>query len=545
MHKAAKLLLVLVLTSSTLVPARAQDHVPPVKESPPGQVTVVTLNAHQFPILGIRRFRKMFQLSRALRRRPMAFDGGFFGAIQAPDVIVLQEMRPSNAEIFEHILRQRFQVKYRIITPSDVAATIIAHPDTVSLVGEITPLADACSITDDRYPNRRYPIARFVENESDTTFAVVGIHFPKGGQAGTDCLSSNVEQMRTLFEVEQTPTIIAGDFNRRPVRDPFECDPNEESEALPWYSALTAPDNGGRQYLDSVREFNRTNSISMEYEWTHEQKAKKVACTGNVHYRRTRIDYIFAADAAIAEAHADHPGWGGEIAGRHHPENFKYSDHRWVWARIVLGGPRRPERPELVPAEGGEMHVAWEGVEGATGWVVYRALGERAFGVVERLPAEATSYDDVRTKHGKTYRYAVAPTGPSGGQGVESWGATGFADALGPRATAAYPVHGSIGVGPGQAMSVRFDENVVKDSVNQNSLRLYVDGHTVRGVVLRKFPRLLKFNPSNPLKKGKVYTAVVAYGLRDQLGNEGSRFAWRFRTEEPPPKKRRERTRRG
>src|SRR5688500_5374166 len=101
MDRALKVLLVTLLTASILVPARAQNDVPGVKQSPPGQVTVVTLNARQFPILGIRRFRAMFQLSRALRRRPMAFDGGFFGAIQAPDVLVLQEIRPSNAEIFE------------------------------------------------------------------------------------------------------------------------------------------------------------------------------------------------------------------------------------------------------------------------------------------------------------------------------------------------------------------------------------------------------------------------------------------------------------
>ena len=32
---------------------------------------------------------------------------------------------------------------------------------------------------------------------------------------------------------------------------------------------------------------------------------------------------------------------------------------------------------------------------------------------------------------------------------------------------------------------------------------------------------------AGPLKKGKVYMAVVAYGLEDRLGNEGTRSAWR------------------
>lgn len=546
MRTTLKVLLVSLVAATTLVPASAQNDVPAVKESPPGQVTVVTINARQFPILGIRRFRAMFQLSRALRRRPAAFDGGFFGAIQAPDVVVLQEIRPSNAEIFEHILRQRFQEKYEIITPTDAAVTIIVHPSTVSLVGEVIPMSDACSSpTDDRYPSRSYPVARLVENESDTTFAVMGVHYPKSG-AGMDCLLRNVQQMRTLFEAEQTPTIVAGDFNRRPVRDPFECDPNESSESLPWYQTLTAPDNGGRQYIDAVRYFNRENSISMEYEWTHEQKAKKIACTGNEHHRRSRIDYIFVADAAVAEAHADHPGWGGVAPGVHHPTNFKYSDHRWVWARVSLSGPARPDRPTVTPLEEGNIDVGWAPVPGATGWTVYRALGERAFGVVARLPAETTTYTDSETDHGRTYRYAIAGVGPDNGQGVESRGEGAVADARGPRVVATYPAPRAVGVGPGQAISVRFDENVVKESVTQGSIRLIVDGHTVQGFVLRKFPRLIKFNPANPLKKGKVYTAVVAYGLEDKLGNEGSRYVWRFHTQEPPPKKKKKgRSRRG
>src|SRR5688572_887481 len=128
MKRAPRALLVLILALSAVIPARAQDDVVPVKRSPSGQVTVVTINARQFPILGIKRFRAMYQLARAMRRRPLAFDGGFFGAIQAPDVIVLQEIRPSNAEIFEHILRQRFQVRYQIITEPDMAVAMIVHP---------------------------------------------------------------------------------------------------------------------------------------------------------------------------------------------------------------------------------------------------------------------------------------------------------------------------------------------------------------------------------------------------------------------------------
>ena len=531
-----------LLVAMTVPPAVGAD-VPGIKTSPPGQISVVTINARQYPILGIRRFRAMYQLSRALRRRPEAFDGGFNGAVHAPDVIVLQEIRPSNLEIFEHILRQRFGVKYVIVGPADAAAAILAHPETVSPVGEVLLLQDACSTpADDRYPQRQYPLARFIEQPSGASFAIVGVHFPKASVTqNADCLARNVDQFRTLFEVEQTPTIIAGDFNRRPVSTPFECDVDERSDPLPWYANLTAPDNGGRQYLDAVREFNRSHSTSMAFEWTHEHKAKKPDCTGNVFIRRSRIDYIFVADGKIADAHADHPGWGGEVPGSRRPGNFKYSDHRWVSARVVLSGPRKPIAPVVAADAGGLIRVSWEPVNAASQYILYRALGERAFGVAGKLPAETTAFEDLGTQHGRTYRYAVAAVGADGGQGVESFGNSAIADSLGPQVVGTDPLKGAIGVGPGKAISVRFNEGITDESVGEGAIRLYVDGHTVRGFAFRKFPRLLRFNPNDPLKEGRLYTAVVAYGLEDRLGNESERFAFSFRTVDPPKRRGRRR----
>ena len=528
-----------LLVSLAVVPATAQPGAPEIQESPPGQVSIITINMHQYPILGIRRFRAMFQLSRALRRRPHAFDGGYTGAVYAPDVLVLNEIRPSNLEIFEHILRQRFGVKYRIVGPADGAAALLVHPTSVSPVGEVIALKDACSSPmDDRYPARNYPVARFIEQPSGASFAVVGIHFPKASVGASDCLSRNVSQLRTLFEAEQTPTIIAGDFNRRPVTEPYECDSNEQSEPLAWWADLTAPDNGGRQYLDAVKEFNRSNGILMDFEWTHEQKTEKVVeCTGAFHHRRSRIDYIFVADAAIAEAHADHPGWGGTIPGHRNPGHFKYSDHRWVGGRFVISGPPQPERPTLAPDAGGVIHVGWQPVEGVSEYIVYRAFGRRDFSVRARVAPEVTSFDDSRTQHAHTYRYVIAAVGPDGGQGQESRGESTIADAQGPQVVRVDPPRGALGVGPGRSISVRFDEGVTSETIDSNALRLYVDGHRVSGFVVRKAPRLLKFNPTNPLKKGRLYTAVVSPGLQDRLGNAGTRVAWSFRTEEPPPKK--------
>jgi hypothetical protein len=544
----------LVLVMALAVPttaahssSSARRRVPDIQVSPPGQITVITVNLHSYPVLGLHRFTAMYELSQSLRRRPLAFDGGYHGAVHAPDVLPVNEVRPSNLEIFVHILRQRFGVKYRVAGPDNTAAALVFNPDTVSLVGDVVQFQDACSDpTAERFSSRSYPIGRFVETQTNLPFAVASIHFPKRYPEGrTECLLTNINQLRLLFEAEQTPTILAGDFNRRARTETFECDPNEESEPLGWWSTLTAPDNGGRQYLDTVYQFNRSNTIKMNHEWTHEQKTSQVIeCTGGDHVRRSRIDYIFAADAQIAEAHADHPGWAGRLPGTRHENNHKYSDHRWVWGRYVLSGPPRPDRPNAVAQKGGEIEVRWEPVDGVTEWIVYRALGKRDFTSIARLPADVTTYEDRATKHAKSYRYLIAAVGPEAGQGVESRGESALADARGPVVVGTDPPRGADGVGPGKSITVRFDEGVSKDSVDKDAVRLYVSGHRVAGFVVRKAARYIKFNPHNPLKKGKTYTAKVSGGLQDRVGNTGQPYSWRFETQKPPPKKKKGKRRR-
>jgi endonuclease/exonuclease/phosphatase family metal-dependent hydrolase len=542
------LVVALAVPSTTANPtSAAQRRVPDIQVSPPGQIAVVTLNLHSYPVLGLHRFTAMYELSRSLRRRPLAFDGGYDRGVHAPDVIPVNEIRPSNLEIFVHILRQRFGVKYRVAGPDNAAAALVFNPDTVSLVGDVIQLQDACSDpSDERFSTRSYPVGRFVETQTNLPFAVASIHFPKRyPEERTDCFSTNINQLRMLFETEQTPTILAGDFNRRARTDTYECDPNEESEPLSWWSALTAPDNGGRQYLDTVYDFNRANTIRMDHEWTHEQRTSQIIeCTGGNHVRRSRIDYIFAADAEVAEAHADHPGWAGTFPGDPHPINYKYSDHRWVWGRYVLSGPPRPTRPNAVAQSGGEIEVSWEPVDGVTEWIVYRALGKRDFGVLARLPADVTMYEDRATDHARSYRYLIAAVGPDTGQGVESRGESAVADARGPIVVGTDPPRGAEGVGPGKSVTVRFNEGVREESIDHDAVRLYVSGHRVAGFVIRKAPRFVKFNPQNPLKKGKTYTGVVSGGLLDRVGNTSQPFTWRFEIEKPPPPKKKKKGRR-
>ncbi|MDQ4125227.1 MAG: hypothetical protein M3134_06475, partial [Actinomycetota bacterium] len=90
--RALRMLLVVALVAALPpVGASAAPPPPPQNTSLPGQVTVVTVNAKQNRILGLARFLALFELPKALRFRPEAFNGGFGGAVTAPDVIIVQE----------------------------------------------------------------------------------------------------------------------------------------------------------------------------------------------------------------------------------------------------------------------------------------------------------------------------------------------------------------------------------------------------------------------------------------------------------------------
>jgi hypothetical protein len=102
-RKAAILALVLLASLVQLPGYTRASSAPPRRSSPAGQLNIITINGKQGRILGINRFLAMFELGRALRYRPQAFDGGFQGSVTAPDVLVLEEFRASNLEIFERL----------------------------------------------------------------------------------------------------------------------------------------------------------------------------------------------------------------------------------------------------------------------------------------------------------------------------------------------------------------------------------------------------------------------------------------------------------
>ena len=541
MRKLVSMVALVALTATLgLTTAASGSIAPRATISPPGQVKIVAVNAHQNRVLGLKRFTALFELARGLRERPPAFDGGYSGAVAAPDVVILQEMRPSNTEIFERLFKQRWGFKYQIIGPSDSAATMIINTERIALQGDVTTWSDVC--TDEEHPtdgrkSRNYEFAHLTDMATGAEFVVAGMHAAKNyATTGfSDCFVRNIAELRRQLSNETVPVIIGGDFNRRAVAEQHECDPNETTDPQPWWSMMTTPSDGGRAYVDDVLLWNRAHRIPMNQEWTHEQDTSTVGCDGAPHLRRARIDYLFSAGAGVAEAHADHPGWAGIRPGTRNPDNYQYSDHRWVWGRFAIAGPAQIDRPSATAQRDGGIALTWTGVDGAAGYVVYRALVGHPYRVYRRVPSTETSFLDTSTTDGSVYRYAVAGTVEGGAQGVESRPVYALADSRGPHVTGVRPRAGGVDVDPSSSVEVFLDEPVSPASVDSDTIKLYAHGRRISGYVFRKTSRRVVLNP-NGLARGTRYRAVIR-GLQDELGNVGPRFQWSFTTVPKAPKK--------
>lgn len=515
----------------------AETSTPREVATPPGQIKIVTINARQNAILGIKRFEDMFELAKQLRKRPLAFNGGFTGGVAPPDVIATQEMRPSNVEIFEHIYEQRFKTKYRLAGREDAASQLIYNPERVTLEGEPVTWEDVClgeSSAGNRH-GRFYQFARFTEIATGAPFVLAAVHIPKNfSGAGADCHQRNVTEIEEQLKAETAPSFIVGDFNKRPVETARECDPNELSSPQPWWSTLTTPEEDGSAFVDTVQSFHREAGLGIEDEWTQEQKAASLVCDGSSKFRRTRIDYIFSRGAVIIEAHADHPGWAGEEPGTKVKGTHKYSDHRFVWGRFAISAPARPEPPIATQRRGGLIDVTWSPVEGATGYLLYRAVGDRAFDELIRTDAATTFFADYLTQDSITYRYAVAAIGGNTGQSPESLGTHQTADSRGPRVSSVTPGPGATGVEQRPIIKIVFDQGVLPSSVTSDRVRMYRGDKMLPGTLTQQSRRVLLFDPTFPLWKGVTHSVTVK-PMQDALGNVGGGYSWSFTTVEPPP----------
>ncbi len=534
MHKA---LLASFLCAAVLaVPARA--NVPRERVSPPGQVSVVTLNARQTRILGVSSFKTLFEIGRALRSRPSAFDGGTFGAVMSPDVVIVQEIRQSNLEILARMLRQRYTFRYLIATPGGTSAPVIYNSDTLDLLNQ-TSWPDVCTSADgtvDGKEDRSYPILHFTEKATSTTFALAGIHLAKNYLATgqRQCFERNVTALRGQLAGEAGPVIVGGDFNRRPVEKERECDLNERSAPQTWWTLMTSLDEAGRGFDDAVRQWHRENGRTLRNQWTHEQASKSKTCVGFKRNRRSRIDYLFSSGATVAQASADQPGWAGSKPGTRNPGVFKYSDHRFVWGRFVLSGPPPSGRPDADPEKDASVRVTWPASPSASGYVVLRALDGQNYRSVARVPAGTTEYTDLG-KNRQRYRYAIAVVGTDGGWGRESRPVFVTADATGPRVVATSPSAYARGVDRDEKLIVRFSDAVDADRVGDAAIRVWAGSRRIGGRIRVLAPRVIAFDPYGRFPGRRTLHARVTH-LWDRNGNRGPDHRFLFTTRRGRPR---------
>lgn len=519
---AATCLLVLALLAGQSPALPAAQKKPPQRQTPAGQVNVLSVNAWQNRTLDVLRFRRLLELTLAIRDRPPAFNGGAERATAAPDIIVLQEITTSNLEILRRLILQRFSFRYEAIDISHSKSKLLYNEATVTPVGEPTTWIDACPAEGE--DERTYTKSRFLEHATGTEFTVAGTHLWKA--QSEECRLANSDLLLQQAAEEPGPFIVAGDFNRRPVEAQYDCDPNELTLPLEWRRRLMAGETG-EVFVDAVATA-RARRGDIAQHWTHEQRGLTVSCNGSAGHRRARLDYIFATDVEVAEAAADNPGWAGKVPGTYSKVNPRYSDHRFLWARLVISGPLRPTGLTATPQIAGDIALSWTPAEDATGYVIYRSLRGQLFRRVGAVTG-TNMFTDSGTRHATNYRYVVAAVGPNGGNSRESTASWATADAIGPRRVAVSPRPGAEGVSRSPSIQIRFDERVDPASVDSSTIMVFGNGNRVGGNAFQSGTREIKFRPYTRLRK-KTWYRVVVKPVQDALGNQGPKVAWSFKT---------------
>jgi len=291
------------------------ERLPAEVPSPPGQVVVVTINAKQVKVLGLTTFRRLYNLTLTLRKRPPAFDGGRAEAVSTPDVIVIQEMTFSNLEIFQKMLSQRSRIDYEIAWHEGSRTKFLYDPAGVTPGGEPVEWTDPCVPGPEGA--RTYQFARFLEQPTGLPVTIAGVHilphYRDPSVEDMNCRLLNVEEIRNQLAQETGAVVVAGDFNRNAVVMQRECDTDERSEPRDWWTLMTSERDDAEPFVDAARTWHRAHRSAMKDQWTYGHRHATTNCDGSMRPRRSRIDYLFVTGALVAEASADHPGWAGEV----------------------------------------------------------------------------------------------------------------------------------------------------------------------------------------------------------------------------------------
>ena len=341
-------------------------------------------------------------------------------------------------------------------------------------------------------------------------------------------------ELRAQLEDEVGATFIIGDFNKRSVETQLECDPHERSDPFHWYEVLTASSEG-RNYVDAVRRYARKLGRSLGNQWTHEQRNRTPLCNGTNELppQPDRLHLRFRRRSCRSIGRRAGLGRRRDPGRRAASTSIRTTGS--CAARYVLTGPPQPLRPQAIRKRGGEVDLTWSPVEGAEGYVVYRAIRRRTFDTLANVGAETTAFNDLFTEHGVTYRYKIAAVGADEGQGVESGASFVEIDKRGPQVLYVFPRRGAIDVERRENIRVTFDEAVRPDSVTNDRIRLYRGRTRLSGTLRQVSPRVLVFNPTFPMRAGREHKVSVK-PVTDRLRNVGGGAGWTFETRRPRKK---------
>lgn len=397
--------------------ARASHVRPPEVISPGGEVTVLTVNAFQGQLRNDP--GRLDALADAFRSRPVASNGNFY----VPDVIIIQEITMTQLGALRDALNSRFTSQYAIFgsTATGVDNRFLINTATLS-PGSFTTWVDVC------LADHMYQWGRLTEVASGASFAVAGVHFSKNYTDPEVCRERNVDELRLRLAGQTGPIIVGGDFNKRPMTEERECDPEETTAPRIWWNQMTSLSSvDNRTYDDTVRVFNRANGLTMFNEWTHERPEVGPLCDGTEGIRRGRIDYLFASNTTVLGAHADHPGWavennpGATSCDANHP-SCKYSDHRFVWAHLRLGsgapppGPAAPTGLNASAASSTRIDHSWtDNATNETSYKIERSSSSSGpWTQIATTGSNTTSYSDIGLTPQTTYHYRVRASNAAG-----------------------------------------------------------------------------------------------------------------------------------
>ena len=332
--RAGRIVVVIGFCMALVAPAAVANTT--LTASAPGEIVVVTINAHQ-------RTMDEAELNALADGLTMRLKG------TAPDIILIQEIVSEPLAYLRDALNSRvgrsarYEVVGRVYSETmTIKVKALLNTKTMKFNG-YKLWSDHCADT------RMYQIIQATEIATGKPVAAAGVHIaPMANPAGTDeCKIENANKTREMMAPYDETGSIVGDFNRRAMADEYECDANEDrSAAMQWYTDVTAVKGNGYWYRDTVREHHwGLGDGTLKDQWTFEFPTAETLCNGTNGHRRMRMDYVFTSNTmGVVEAHAD-KGWGHPTTTGD-PNCFtsgcKYSDHRFVWSRLALPGAPPP-----------------------------------------------------------------------------------------------------------------------------------------------------------------------------------------------------------